>query len=105
MADRRKIIWSPKSADNLQSICTYIEKDSFYYASQFAKRLIALIENLPDYPERGRIVPEYNNPDLRELLYQNYRIVYRLKADVIEIVLITHSARLIQNILKNVTSD
>ena len=104
MVDRRKIIWSPKAAESLKSICIYIEKDSPYYASQFAKKVIALIEDLPVFPERGRVVPEYADPDLREILHQNYRIVYRLKSEVIEIVLITHSARLIQNLLGNDTS-
>ena len=46
------------------------------------------------FPESGRIVPEYNQKDLWEVIFQNYRIVYRIKPDIIEIVTITHGARL-----------
>ena len=41
----------------------------------------------------GRVVPEYGDEAICERIYQNYRIVYRLKSDTIEIVAITHGAR------------
>lgn len=88
-----KLIWSPKAANDLEDICNYISRDSEYYAKIFAKKIFNIIENIPEFPEAGRTVPEYQNPDLREKIFQNYRIVYRIKADVIEIVAISHSAR------------
>ena len=57
-----------------------------------------IVESIPLYPGMGRIVPEYENPDLRERLHGSYRIVYRLKEDAIEIVTITHGARLLRDI-------
>jgi plasmid stabilization system protein ParE len=42
--------------------------------------------------------PEYRRPDLRELIFQNYRIVYRVKPDVVEIAAIVHGARLFPNL-------
>ena len=54
-----KLIWSPAAADDLEEICEYIEKDSEYYARIFAQQIVALIETIPDFPEAGRIVPEY----------------------------------------------
>ncbi len=41
----------------------------------------------------GRIVPEYQEENLREKIFQSYRIVYRLKADIVEIVVISHGAK------------
>ncbi len=55
--------------------------------------MVPEIKNIPSFPEAGRIVPEYQDKNLREKIFQNYRIVYRIKGDFIEIVTISHSAR------------
>jgi len=57
------------------------------------------ITALSSYPKSGRIVPEYGEPSLRERIYQGYRIVYRLRADAVEIVAICHGARRIEKAL------
>ena len=93
-----KLIWSPGAAEELENVCNYIAKDSEYYALHFAREIIALIESIPDFPMSGRIVPEYNRKDLREKIFQNYRIVYRIKEKSIEIVAISHGARLLSEI-------
>ncbi|HKB68739.1 MAG TPA: type II toxin-antitoxin system RelE/ParE family toxin [Pyrinomonadaceae bacterium] len=41
----------------------------------------------------GRIVPEKNDENVRELIYQNYRIIYRIKRDQIELLTVIHGAR------------
>ena len=51
-----------------------------------------LLNSLGLFPESGRVVPEYQDKNLREKIFQNYRIVYRLKDNFIEIVIISHSA-------------
>ncbi len=88
-----QIRWSLKSADNLEAICDFIAIDSPYYASLTAQKILALVDNIKIYPESGRIVPEFNNPEIRELIYKSYRIIYRFKENIIEIVTISHSAR------------
>ena len=95
----KQIKWSLKALNNLEEIYNYIASDSKYYASLFAKRTIAIVKDIPKFPQAGRIVPEYNNKNLREKIYQNYRIVYRIKKNYIEIVAIIHSARQIKNII------
>ena len=88
-----KIRWSPKAADNFEEICNFIGKDSEFYASMLAKKINSIIKNIPLFPESGRIVPEYQDKSLREKIFQNYRIVYRIKGDFIEIAAISHCAR------------
>jgi len=61
-----KIRWSPRAASNFEDICNYIAKDSKYYASLFAKKVNAIIKTIPQFPRAGRVVPEYNNENLRE---------------------------------------
>jgi plasmid stabilization system protein ParE len=94
-----QIRWSPRAASNLEGICNYIARDSKHYASLFAKKVFAIVETIPEFPKSGRIVPEYGDENLREKIYQNYRIVYRLKGDAIEIVAICHGAKQLQDIL------
>ncbi|HHT9138328.1 MAG TPA: type II toxin-antitoxin system RelE/ParE family toxin [Candidatus Wunengus sp. YC60] len=88
-----KIKWSPRTASNFEDICNYIGKDSEYYASLFAKKVNALIKAIPQFPKAGRVVPEYGDENIREKIYENYRIVYRIKEDFIEIVAICHGAK------------
>jgi len=92
----RKIIWSPHAAQSLQDICSFIERNSQRYAAIFAQRIITTIELTAEFPEMGRIVPEYNNPVLREKILGDYRIVYRLKENAIEIVIVVHGSRLLR---------
>ena len=93
------IRWSPKAASHLEQICEYIAIDSEIYARIFAKKVLSLVEGIALFPEAGRIVPEYNDPKLRERICGNYRIVYRLKNDAIEIVAICHGSRLLERLL------
>ncbi len=90
-----KLIWSPRALNDLQGICEYIARDSERYAALFAQRVIALAESFPRHPLLGAVVPEYGREELRERLFQNYRIVYRVRAEAIEIVTVTHAARLL----------
>lgn len=91
-----QIRWSPRAVTNFEDICSYIEKDSAYYAALFAKRVSAIIKAIPDFPEAGRIVPEYEDKKLREKIYENYRIVYRVTEEAIEIITICHDNRPLQ---------
>jgi toxin ParE1/3/4 len=92
------LIWSPRAISDLDNICEYIARDSEYYARLFAERVMAAVEAIPVFPKAGRVVPEFQQENLREKILQNYRIVYRVKPDVIEIVAIVHGARLMPDI-------
>ncbi len=89
-----KLIWSPRAAQDLSEICDYIARDSDEYARAFATRAVAIVETLPQQPLLGAKVPEYDRDDLRERLLHNYRIVYRIRPQSIEVVSIVHGARL-----------
>jgi len=94
MAD---LIWSPRAIRDLDEICDYIANDSEKYAAIFAQRLVSLVERIPDHPFAGSIVPEYDDPNLRERFLHSYRIIYRVRGDTIELVTICHGARLLDS--------
>jgi len=93
------IRWSPRAASHLEQICDYISRDSETYARIFAKEALSIVEGIASFPKIGRVVPEYNDPNLRERIYGNYRIVYRLKDDVVEIAAICHGAQRLEKVL------
>jgi len=64
----------------------------------FAQRVVAATEALISFPELGRVVPEFGRRSPRELLFQKYRIVYRVKPDEVQIVTVVHGARLLPDI-------
>jgi toxin ParE1/3/4 len=90
-----KLIWSPRALQDMDNACEYIARESPSYAYLFADRLVRFIQNVANQPLLGAVVPEYNRQDLRERLFQNYRIVYRVSEDYVELVTIIHAARLL----------
>jgi toxin ParE1/3/4 len=91
-----QLIWTRRAIEDVQSIQRFIEKDSSHYAQLVRQQLIASVERLPAFPQSGRIVPEVNDPTIREVIQGSYRIVYRLMRDEIHILTVHHAARLLR---------
>jgi len=72
-----RIDWSRSAREDIRDIHRYIAKDSPHYALQFADRVVKAVERLKDFPESGRQVPEARPLMVRELLIQEYRILYK----------------------------
>ena len=89
----REIVWSVLAAADLESIVEHIFRDSEFYAAAVARELIAAAHSLATLSERGRMVPEYENPTVRELIVRRYRLIYRVRSDRVEVVRIIHGAR------------
>ena len=92
-----KTVWTDVAIDDLKSIHEHISRDSKFYADRFIDKLISRVDQLEKYPESGRMVPEFQNETIRELIEGNYRIVYKINPDHIGIVRVHHSARELKN--------
>lgn len=90
-----KIIWTHIAIDDLEDIFKYISKDSFLYAKRQVLKIRNCTEILKLHPKSGRIVPELNDKNIRELIEGNYRIIYRYLSvkNCIEILTIHNSYR------------
>lgn len=86
--------WTPQAADDLEAITNFIALDSVHYASLVAMEIVRRIDALAAFPLSGRTVPELNNPSIREILVGNYRVIYRLRDEQVELLTIWHGARL-----------
>jgi len=86
--------WTIQAVSDLKDISDYISKDSKRYASLHVRRIQNKAKFIKLQPDIGRVVDEYERPDVRELLEGNYRIIYRkVTSSQIEILTIHHSAR------------
>lgn len=83
------------AVDDLEAITDRIAADSTHYASLFAMNVLAAVERLADFPNSGKIVTELDDPGIREILFGSYRIVYRIKNNLVEILTVYHGARLL----------
>jgi addiction module RelE/StbE family toxin len=88
-----KIEWTEPALVDLESIRDYIRKDSEHYATRFVERIIEAVETLEKFPEMGRPVPEAEEENIRELLFHNYRIIYRVQTRCILVLTVIHGAR------------
>lgn len=68
-------------------------RDAPRYATLFAERVFQATDRLAQFSRVGRVVPEVGRDDIREVIVQSYRVIYRLLPDEVEILTIHHGAR------------
>ena len=94
-----RLIWSPAAADDVEAIVAFVDRDSFRYATAVARRIIAAVEAVAEMPLASAIVADRDDASLRQIRVYDYRIVVRVRPDVIEVVAVVHAARDIGPIL------
>ncbi|MEN8192553.1 MAG: type II toxin-antitoxin system RelE/ParE family toxin [Bacteroidota bacterium] len=92
-----KIKWTKEALTNIQSIEEYIFHDNPSAAIGLTDKIISLVEELIDSPQKGRVVPELSIEQIREILYKNYRIVYLFKKNSIEVLTVFEGHKLLDN--------
>jgi len=91
-----KILWTKESLIRLQEIEEYISRDNPVVAIKFVDKLIEISESLVNNPKEGRVVPELSLENITELLYKNYRIVYLVKKNTIDILTVFEGHQLLK---------
>ena len=90
-----KIVWSPLAVERASEIVDYIAKDKPLAAEKWIQTVFSKVEQLRLNPEIGRIVPEINARQFRELIYGNYRIIYHIERKKISILTIRHGKQIL----------
>jgi len=97
MPQKRTITFSVSAFDDLESIRAWYKDQKVHdVGNRLLKEILAHIERLADFPESGRIVPEFGIANLREIIHAPFRIVYRLDGNRIKIVRVWRSERLLK---------
>jgi toxin ParE1/3/4 len=88
-----KIEWTRSSIGDVRSLRDYIARDSEVYAERFAQRIIEAAEKAGAFPRMGRKVTEADQENIREIVFGNYRIIYRAEESRVLILMVIHGAR------------
>jgi toxin ParE1/3/4 len=91
----KPVILTPQARHDLQEIVRFIRRDSPERARSFGHDLIDAALALAPFPERGRVVPELDDPAVREVVHGSYRIIYEIVGEpgAIYILRFWHGAR------------
>jgi toxin ParE1/3/4 len=73
-----RVIWAPSARLDLKELTSYIAESRPMVSTRFLRRVFELVENLSDFPQAGRMVPEFDDPNIREVIRTPCRIVYRV---------------------------
>lgn len=95
------VIWAESAIEHLQAIHDYIAQNSPQYARHLVDRITNRSRQIAAFPLSGRIVPEYGRPQIREVLENQYRILYHIRPEQIEVVAVVHSRQHIPAIEEN----
>ena len=88
-----EIHWTLTAEADLRGIEEFISRDSAVYAINFTDQIIESADILNANPEIGRVVPEFKDQHIREILIRGYRLIYLLEGNMAVILRVIHGAR------------
>jgi toxin ParE1/3/4 len=89
-----KVQFTPSAKTQFLSALSYIRKDKPSAAIDFRNKAEKILRRLEDFPESGRIIPEFRELPYREVIISSYRFFYKIKDDVVWIVAVWHGAQI-----------
>ena len=93
------VVWSATAQFRLEEIYSWIAADDKEAAARWIARIIDRADQIATFSMSGRVVPEFNMPQIREVMEGPYRIIYHISADRIEVLTVLHSSQDIQTML------
>lgn len=88
-----KVIWTPRAQRRLQEIHDHIAKDQPVNALRWVARVLAHGDQIGAQSRSGRMVPEYQRETIREVFEGDYRIIYRIRSQQVDVLTVRHGAR------------
>lgn len=89
----RRVAWTETAWRDLKRIADYIADDSPGYAAAFVRRIRDRARSLEKMAERGRVVPELDQPAVRQLVVGSYRLIYEISEGNVHVLGLIHGAR------------
>lgn len=91
-----RVTWSPRAVEDLEAIAQYIAVDSTAYAAAVVTTILNTARHLSRFPFAGRIVPEFDDQNIREWFAYSYRVIYRVENEIITVATVIHGKRLLK---------
>ena len=89
-----KVQFTPSARNQFLSALAYIRRDKPSAAVNFRKKAETILRRLEEFPESGRIIPEFPELPYREVIVPPYRFFYKVKEKVVWIIAVWHGAQL-----------
>lgn len=89
-----RLRWTKKAQKDLKEIGRYIATDNPQAARQWIAHIKERAKKLIETPRAGRVVPEIEREDIREVIERNYRIVYKVGEKTVDILAVFEAHRL-----------
>ena len=96
----RTIRWTESAINDLEEVAEFIARDSRFYATTVVKEARKAARSLRVSAERGRVVPESNSSNIRELFLWKYRLIYKVTSHHVYILAFIHGARDLESLWK-----
>jgi plasmid stabilization system protein ParE len=90
------VVWAQPARDDLRAIYEYIALDSKFYAKNTIRNIILRATRVSNFPEIGRVVPEFGEEAIREIFIYSYRIIYQILPDSLAVLAVVHGHRDLQ---------
>jgi addiction module RelE/StbE family toxin len=94
-----KVEWTRSAIRDVRVLRDYIAYDSEVYADRFVQKIIEAVEGLAVFPLKGRSMPEADGETIREVLFQKYRIIYRVLHGEVLILMVVHGGRDLDSVI------
>ena len=88
-----RIIWAPIALDRAEEAARYIAGDRPAAAAKWIDELFDAVSDLKTFPHKGRMVPEVGRTEIREVLFGQYRVIYRLEENRLFVLTVRHQRR------------
>lgn len=85
--------WSAPAKRDLREIHRHIALDSKYYARKVVETIVDKADLLSHSNRIGRVVPEIEDSNIRELFVYSYRLIYEIGVEGIEVLGVIHGRR------------
>lgn len=90
-----KVQWAPLAVDRVAEIAAYIAEDNPVAAEKWIRDVFARVGQLGQFPQSGRQMSETKRKDIRELIWDNYRIIYRIDTHHVSILTVRHTKQIL----------
>ena len=89
------VVLARSAEADLEAIVSYVARDNPQAAIRLGRALVASLRSLEAFPQLGRVVPEFDQESIREIVRRPYRIIYRVNdaGERIEVIRFWHGAR------------
>jgi len=93
------VTWSPEAIKDVENIGNYIAQDSPTYAANVVDKLVDAGRKIKKFSKAGRIVPEIKHEMIRERPIYSYRVIYRIRGEIITIAAVVHGKRSLDSVI------